>query len=124
MKTEEKTPEQIAHEFVMPEVQLGTAVMFHPNHDLTHPHLGWIVRLGKTGRNCVIRTSDRMVHDGVKHVSDPRLDWNNDHRESGSWDFTDEHKRLEKEREELKARVAALEFAATKTAGRRKKSSE
>ena len=129
MSTEvKKSPQELAREFVMPKVELGTAVFFYPNHNLTHPHLAWIVNIGKTGKNVVLRTAERMVYDSVKHVDDPRLDWNVDHRESGSWDFTDEHKRLEREREDLKARVAALEHSAVKqvvkAAPKRKKTEE
>ena len=127
MTTEvKKSPHQLAQEFVMPEVKLGTAVSL-PQSQLTHPHLAWIVNIGRTGKNVVLRTAERMVHDSVKHVDDPRLDWNVEHREAGSWDFTDEHKRLEKEREDLKARVAALEHTAkrvVKTATKRKKTEE
>tara|TARA_R100000458_G_C8264971_1_gene240130 strand:- start:1135 stop:1524 length:390 start_codon:yes stop_codon:yes gene_type:complete len=129
MSTEvKKSPQELAREFVMPKVELGAAVFFYPNHNLTHPHLAWIVNIGKTGKNVVLRTAERMVYDSVKHVDDPRLDWNVDHRESGSWDFTDEHKRLEREREDLKARVAALEHSAVKqvvkAAPKRKKTEE
>lgn len=118
---ETKTVEELAHEFVMPDVELGSPVMFHRNHDVQNPILGFIVRIGRTGKNVVIRTSDRHVHESVKHVDDPRLDWNIDHRESGSWDYTPEWKRLEKERHDLEARVSALEHTATKTVSRRKK---
>lgn len=121
----EVDPQQQAHDFVMPEVQLGTAVFFYPNHVTTHPHLAWVTKIGKTGKNIVLRTAERMVYDSVKHVDDPRLDWNIDHRESGSWDFTDEWKRLEEERRLIKARLDALEHQATKsvTAKRKTKSS-
>lgn len=117
----EKTPSQLAAEFVMPEVQLGTAVFYYPNHITTHPHLAWIIRIGRTGKNLVLRTAERMVHDSVKHVDDPRLDWNVDHREAGSWDFTDEWKRIEKERELTNARLNALEHQATKKVTPQKK---
>ncbi len=120
--TEKKTPAELAHEFVMPDIELGSPVMFHHAHDTTNPQLGFVVRIGRTGKNVVIRTSDRHVHESVKHVDDPRLDWNIDHRESGSWDYTPEWKRLEKERHDLETRVAALEHTATKTVSRRKKS--
>jgi hypothetical protein len=129
MSTEvKKSPRELSQEFVMPEVELGTAVFFYPNHNLTHPHLAWIVNIGKTGKNVVLRTAERMVHDSVKHVDDPRLDCNVDNCESGSGYFTDEHTRLEKEREDLKARVAALEHSAVKqvvkAAPKRKKTEE
>lgn len=118
---ETKTVEQLAHDFVMPDIELGTPVMFHRAHDVQNPQLGFVVRIGRTGKNIVIRTSDRHVHETVKHVDDPRLDWSVDHREFGSWDYTPEWKRLEKERHDLEARVSALEHTATKTVSRRKK---
>ena len=72
----------------------------------------------------MLRTADGRVFEGVRHVDDPKLEWNNDHRENGSWDFSDEWKRLEKERQELKSRIEALEHTAAKTVSRRRKKSE
>ena len=117
----EVSPQQEAHDFEMPKVQVGTAVFFYPNHVTTHPHLAWVTSIGRTGKNLVLRTAERMVYDTVKHVDDPRLKWNVEHRESGSWDFTDEWKRLEEERRLIKARLDALEHQATKSVTARKK---
>lgn len=119
MEIAEKSREQIASEFVMPEPEIGTPVFFYSFHNKQHPKLGFVTKLGRTGKNIQVVTFDRHVHDSVKHVDDPRLDWNNDHRESGSWDYTDEWKRLEAERENMKAQIAALEHTATKTVVKR-----
>ena len=117
------SPEEkvLAETYVMPSVKLGSPVFFYDRHDLANPILGFVARHSRTGKNLVIRTTDGHVYDGVRHVTDPKLTWNHDHRESGSWDYTDEWKRVEEEREEMKARIAALEHSATKTATRRKK---
>ena len=111
-------------EFSMPEVMEGTAVFFHAAHNTNEPRLAWIIKVSRTGRNVMLRTADGRVFEGVRHVDDPKLEWNNDHRENGSWDFSDEWKRLEKERQELKARIEALEHTAAKTVSRRRKKSE
>ena len=107
--------------FEMPFVEVGAAVFFYDRHDTQHPQLGFVARKSRTGKNIVIRLATGHVHDTVRHVDDPKLAWNVDHREGGSWDFTDEWKRLEREREQLKARIDALELKATKQTTRRKK---
>ena len=121
----EVSAQKEANDFQMPEVKLGTAVFFYPRHITTHPHLAWVMKIGKTGKNIVLRTAERMVYESVKHVDDPRLDWNVDQREFGSWDFTDEWKRLKEEHRLINARLDALEHQATKsvTAKRKTKSS-
>ncbi len=72
----------------------------------------------------MLRTADGKIMEGVRHVDDPKLEWNNDFRENGSWDFSDEWKRLEKEHKDIEARIAALEHTAAKTVSRRRKKSE
>jgi len=112
---------QEAEKFVMPKIKLGSPVFFYDRHDLANPILGFVARHSRTGKNLVIRTTDGHVYDGVRHVDDPKLTWNHDHRESGSWDYTDEWKRVERERDLIKARLDALELKATKQTTRRKK---
>ena len=119
MEVQEKSPQQLAAEFVMPEPEIGTPVFFYAYDNRQHPKLGFVTRLGRTGKNVQIVTFDRHVHDSVKHADDPRLKWNNDHRDSGSWDYSDEWKRLKDEREHIKARIDALEHAATKSVVKR-----
>ncbi len=119
MEVQEKTREQVAQEFVMPEPETGTPVFFYAYDNRQHPKLGFITKIGRTGKNVQIVTFDRHVHDSVKHTGDPRLEWNNDHRESGSWDYSDEWKRLEEERESIKSRINALEHTATKSVVKR-----
>ena len=120
------TQEQMkaASDFFMPEVELGTPVFYFPFHNLNAGRLGFVVEVSRTGRNVTIKAPSGATWDSVRHVEDPKLSWNSDHREGGSWDFTDEHKRLEKERHEIKARLDALEFSATKSTGRTKKTTK
>jgi len=110
--TEEQRTE--AHKYEMPDVEVGTPVMYHAFHDTLHPSLAFVVKKSLTGRNVMLRHTSGQIYEGVRHVDDPKLTWNNDHRESGSWDFTPEWKRLEKERNDVKSRIDAIEHSLTK----------
>ena len=109
------TQEEI-QSFQMPEVEVGTPVTFYSNglKEGTEPRIGFILRISRSGRNVVIRTAEGGHYESVRHIDDPKLQLNSDHRENGGWDFTEFHKQECKEREELRARVAALEFSAAK----------
>lgn len=120
--TEEQTKE--SNEYKMPEIRIGAPVLFYPYHNLKHPFLGFVVSVTSSRRNVSIRTTNGHVHDGARHVTDPKLTWNADHRENGSWDYTDENKALEKERQEILARLDALEYTATKSTASKKKTKD
>ena len=112
--------------FKMPEVEVGTPVTFYANglKEGTEPRIGFILRISRSGRNVVIRTAEGGHYESVRHIDDPKLQLNSDHRENGGWDFAEFHKQELKEREEIRARLAALEFSATKKTVRRKKASD
>lgn len=112
--------------YTMPEVEIGTPVTFYANglKEGTEPRIGFILRISRSGRNVVIRTASGGHHESVRHIDDPKLQLNSDHRENGGWDFTGYHKQELKDREEIKARLSALEFSATKNTVRRKKSAD
>lgn len=98
------------YKFDMPEVRIGTPVVFYATGQVVgHPMLGFVVRISRTGRTIMIRTSDGRVFEGARHCDDPKLEMSVDIRESGCWDFTPEWKRHEAEMVEIKARLSALE---------------
>ena len=101
--------------FEMPDVALGTPVTFYLNglRDGTEPRIGFVLRISRSGRNVVIRTAEGGHYESVRHINDPKLRINSDHRENGAWDFTDFHKAEEKKRQLIDARIAALEHSAT-----------
>ncbi|MBR50184.1 MAG: hypothetical protein CMA83_01205 [Euryarchaeota archaeon] len=99
-----------ADRFVMPSIEVGTPVSFYPHANTNmHPMLAFVSRVSRTGRNIMLRAHSGAVFEGVRHSDDPKLQWNADHRENGCWDYTDEWKRVEKERQEIKDRLDALE---------------
>jgi len=107
------TQEQIIS-FEMPKVKAGTAVLFYPTGRAdSHLTVAFLVRTSRTGRNVMLKTVDGHVYDAVRHVTDPKLDINSDHRENGAWDFTDEHKQTRKECAEILSRIERLELALT-----------
>ena len=96
----------------MPKVAAGTAVIFYPTGRRdSHVTVAFLVRTSRTGRNVMLKTVDGLVYDAVRHVSDPKLEINSDHRENGAWDFTDEYKLMRDSYRDVLARVEALEGA-------------
>ena len=107
------TQEQIIS-FEMPKVKVGTAVIFYPTgRSDSRLTVAFMVRVSRTGRNVMLKTVDGLVYDAVRHVTDPKLDINSDHRENGAWDFTEEYKRLEENHQEILNRIERLELALT-----------
>jgi len=57
----------------------------------------------------MLRTSDGQIFDAVRHLEDPKLRINVEHRENGAWDYTDHYKKELAAREDLGNRLARLE---------------
>mgnify|MGYP005820705815 FL=1 len=99
------------HNFVMPEVVVGTPVTYYPTGMLegSDVRVGFIIRISRSGRNVVVRTADGGHFESVRHIDDPKLKLNADHREAGAWDFTAFHKAELIERQEIVSRLDRLE---------------
>ena len=80
--------------FEMPEVVIGTPVTFYTTGMVegTEPRIGFVVRMSRSGRNLVLRAAGGGYYESVRHIDDPKLKINADHRENGAWDFTEYHK--------------------------------
>ena len=80
--------------FEMPEVAIGTPVTFYTTGMVagTEPRIGFVVRMSRSGRNLVLRAAGGGYYESVRHIDDPKLKINSDHRENGAWDFTEYHK--------------------------------
>lgn len=80
--------------FEMPEVAIGTPVTFYATGMVegTEPRIGFVVRMSRSGRNLVLRAAGGGYYESVRHIDDPKLKINADHRENGAWDFTEYHK--------------------------------
>jgi len=80
--------------FEMPEVVIGTPVTFYTTGMVsgTEPRIGFVVRMSRSGRNLVLRAAGGGYYESVRHIDDPKLKINSDHRENGAWDFTEYHK--------------------------------
>ena len=107
----ESVTELLEMDFEMPEISEGTPVSFLPNgrRDNSVPRLGFAIRISRSGRNLMIRTADGQVYDAVRHLDDPKLRINSEHRENGAWDYTDHYKKELSEREDMKNRLARIE---------------
>jgi|TARA_R110000824_G_scaffold180900_4_gene361504 hypothetical protein len=97
--------------FEMPDVDVGTPVEYYPNAVLNsgEPRLGFVVRISRTGRNVVIRTSDGGWFDAVRHIDDPKLQLNQDMRENGAWGRTEYDKELSKRLNTIEDRLASMQ---------------
>jgi len=98
-------------DFDMPEVDEGTPISYYANgkRDTSFPRLGFVIRISRSGRNLMLRTSDGHIFDAVRHLDDPKLRINSDHRENGAWDYTDHYKKERDAREDLGNRLVRLE---------------
>ena len=107
----ESVTELLQMDFDMPEVDEGTPVAYYPNgkRDTSFPQLGFVIRISRSGRNLMLRTADGQVFDAVRHLEDPKLRINSDHRENGAWDYTDHYKKERDARDDLGNRLARLE---------------
>ena len=96
--------------FEMPGIDLGTPVEYFPNavRNSGEPRLGFVVRVSRTGRKVVIRTTDGGCFDAVRHIDDPKLKLNQDMRENGAWDRTEYDKELNKRLESMDKRIADM----------------
>lgn len=77
--------------YLHPKIGVGTPVRYYPNadHNEKRATCGFVMKVGNASLTLFIPGS-RSVIDAVKHVSDPRLLGASEHRESGSWDFTEQ----------------------------------
>ena len=107
---DEPTSEEL-HNFVMPEVVVGTPVTYYPTGMIegSDVRVGFIIRISRSGRNVVVRTADGGHFESVRHIDDPKLKLNVDHREAGAWDFTAFHKAELVERKKIMGRLDKLE---------------
>jgi hypothetical protein len=107
----ESVTELLEMDFDMPIISEGTPVAFFPNgrRDNSVPRMGFVIRISRSGRNLMLRTADGAIYDAVRHLGDPKLKINSDHRENGAWDYTDHYKKELSERENMKNRLARIE---------------
>lgn len=103
------TQEEI-QSFVMPSVKLGLAVSWFANGLRSGPYqVAFVIRVSH--RNVHLVTATRGIFEAVRHIDDPKLQLNADQRESGAWDFTDDHKYRIQEMTKLTERVGRIERA-------------
>jgi len=97
--------------FEMPEVAIGTPVTFYTTGMVagTEPRIGFVVRMSRSGRNLVLRAAGGGYYESVRHIDDPKLKINSDHRENGAWDFTEYHKSNEIAARALSKRLNRIE---------------
>lgn len=78
-------------QFVMPEIELGEQVLYHPNPlNLNSPSMGWVSRRPGTQTICVLVFSENtgfVEKPSVRHVDDPGLQENAAWREWGAWEL-------------------------------------
>jgi len=107
----ELTPEMIERiqKYQMPQPHLGAPVIYYQTgvKDRRRAQVGYVLQAGH--RNVTLMLPNGQRQDAVRHIEDPKLALNADQRESGAWDFTDEHKRTISDAHAMKARISDLE---------------
>ena len=103
--------EVIAPEFVMPNVTQGDTILWHKSGirgNGTRAQTAIVLQVsGKNIDLWLLASKQFMPH--VRHVDDPRLRLNEDHREQGGWEYTVSHEADKQWREGIESRLAWLE---------------
>lgn len=87
----------------MPPIGVGCVVRYY-RHGIQTPQYctaGIVMKVGASANQVYVLGDTTKID--VKHVSDPRVQLNADHRESGTWDFTEEHYQMQEIIESLLA---------------------
>lgn len=90
------TKQQVQPEahFYMPVPDRGQMVVFYPagNVSTANRHMAYI---NKVSRNNIEVLLSGRLFEGVRHVTDPKLETNPNAKAFGAWDFTDRDKKLD-----------------------------
>lgn len=80
--------------FVMPAVSVGTTVLWYKHARKTNRAVPAVV-VAKSARNIQCRPfTASIIYEAVRHIDDPKLELSADQRETGAWDYTEDHHRL------------------------------
>lgn len=83
--------EQEIINYKMPEIRVGAPVLWFANGSaMKEAILGWVTKLGHRGIRVHLCTG--VWYDSVRHMSDPKLKMNQDQRENGAWDYTEDYR--------------------------------
>lgn len=96
--------------FVMPPTRIGQTVLFFRfgSRDGKLPFVGYIIE--RKASTVKIKTVDGEIWGAVRHIDDPRLKESEEQRRDlGAWDYTDEEKNEALFKQEVRDRLAALE---------------
>lgn len=105
-------PLETLNSFVMPTVRQGAIVRFYPSGRRTARQAEVATVLRVSDRSVVLRIESNVRMDTVRHVDDPKLNLNRDQRETGAWDFTEEHYERAAWFEQVDKRLKSLESKA------------
>lgn len=75
--------------FQMPKIEPGMTVVYYQPYqlDAAKPTIGFVVEVSQRNIRVYVPVNG-LIRDGVRHIDDPRLRINADHRENGAWDYT------------------------------------
>jgi len=119
--------QEAINSFQMPPVRQGMMVRWYQYGEKAtgSTTIGFVVRV--TNRAIEMRTAEGLFRQTVRHIDDPKLTLNITQRESGAWDYTEEHLFQIALLDELQAKIKSLETtvaALTATAARSGKKPE
>lgn len=101
-------------DFQMPVPSAGTPVLWYRSGIKTSkkPEVVFVLSVGN--RSIRARTAYGELLETVRHVADPKLDQSKDQRESGAWDFTEDHYRRAAWTADVEGKLKALETKLSK----------
>lgn len=111
------------NQYRMPNVYVGQSVMYWKSgnsKDGSRPCYGSVQRVGNNKVTLVVPGIGGK--DGVRHVSDPRLDQNEECRAEGCWDFPQDYITIQDEIKELRTQLADLKRAVARATTEKAKS--
>src|SRR5688572_8889207 len=77
--------------FEMPRPCMGQCVAWYPSGTRLNSEIAFITRVSK--KNVELQRASGTYMTAVRHIDDPKLQLNEDQRESGAWDFTEQDKK-------------------------------
>ncbi len=109
MSTTLEVEQSAIENFQMPYVKVGQPVLWFPGGLRTgkDPHVAFVLKASQ--RNMSLKTIGGMRYDAVRHIDDPKLKMNEDQRENGAWDYTDEFKDQKARWDLIEEQLAAME---------------
>jgi hypothetical protein len=99
-------------QYIMPAIEAGHDVDYYePTMNASRKVIGFVLKVSNSRRSVTVYVpSTGKIMQLVRHLSDPKLNESDDHRENGAWDYSPRHWEVQA----LAQRIEVLEKALCK----------